>query len=240
MQPRNNRMYSPEEQEGGTEVKKEEPQQEETKQEESKQEQEEPVEQLFTIHDKQGKPNQLTEQQVLLCAQEGLEVYKKRGEEQAAKASEPKPANEELVALRQEIETFKRDKKADGEKAAILSALEEESQKYDLTKVGPKMKELLHGNTLIAITQNRGQPIAKAYASVIENMKGVLEEMNKAKETNKADNNKVLGALAGGQRTSGGVPLIDTETKFESKDVKSGKSRNALQEILKSHFEQEG
>jgi hypothetical protein len=198
-------------------------------------------ERTFAIPGKDGVVRNLTEQELLMVAQEGIDVFKKKYEENEERKKiedENRTPDEEVAKLRQEVANLKADRQADKEKTAIKQTLIEEADKYDLAKVGPKTRNLIELSALIGANQNKGQPISTAYANSVAQIKEALEEINQHNEASKSTNNKVVATIAGGQRGGGSVPTVDTSKEFTAKDVRSGKARDALAEILRGRFQE--
>lgn len=194
----------------------------------------------YAIPGMDGVVRNLTEAELLMVAQKGLQVFQEENEklktEEANK--EPLTSDQELVALREELNQVKLDREADKKNTAIKTALIEEGAKHELTKVGPRIKELLELNTLITANQNRSLSIGDAYSQTVETMQEALKEMNEHNKSNESDNNRVISAMTSG-RSGGGLSTVDASKKYTSKDVKSGASRNALQEVLNERFNKE-
>ncbi len=227
------KLYSPDNpaEAPGGEVKEVPPKEDPPKEDPPKEELVDNEPKTFNIMGKDGKNRVLTEEQLYMVAQEGIQVFADKQKVIDEEEAKPKPANEELQNLREKVAQMELDRKTDKEKLAIKQALVEEADKYTLTKVGPKTRSLIENTALLA-AHSQKLTIDKAYAHAAKQYEDALAEYAVHTEANKDANNRVKATIAGGQMGAGGIPTVESVKPATPEDVKSGKSRDAISEIL--------
>lgn len=125
---------------------------------------------------------------------------------------------EQETTVKEQRENFKRE---------LLA----QANKFDITKDNESMASSVAAE-VIARAQNSRYDLQTLYKKVVtERMEQIKKFMEIEKDKHRS-NSKVSAFLDNTVRSSGGVPQIDTEKKLTPADVKSGKSREMMTQVL--------
>ena len=183
-----------------------------------------------------GKEYDLGSQQILDLATNALHRLEQEqigsGNKKEEVKTEDMPDTERIGKLESQIKLMEQDRKTREEVNAIRSSLTTCSNKYDITKDNPKIAEKVAIISATIHAQNRSLNIEQIYAEQVKEFMEIRDSMEKSVKEKAIANSKVSAAVSGITRSEGGMPVVDTAKKWTGKDLRSGASRAALEELL--------
>lgn len=184
-----------------------------------------------------GKEYDLGSQQILDLATNALHRIEQEQMDTGKKDESKKEdmsSEERITNLESQIKVMEQDRKNKEEVNTIRTALITAGDKYDITKNNPKVAQKIAIITAAIHAQNKTLDVGQIYAEQVKEFTEMQEGMEKTSKGKINANAKVGAAVSGITRSEGGMPVIDTSKKWTGKDIKSGASKQALEDFLAS------
>jgi len=174
-----------------------------------------------------GEVINLNAEQAIQAAQYGLIRMKEAREKKPEKKDEVVVEEEdEIVSLRKELSDLKRGLKHKEDVDEVNSILYNLTQSHKETKENPKLGKKISDLTLARVNINPSLSFNKVFKQELEDYLDMIPKPKTEEETaTNAVRRSMINTIRGGS-----TPIVESEQKFTAKDVRTGKSRKALQE----------
>ena len=159
---------------------------------------------------------------------------KRESEEKPEPKEEPEDLSAEVKKLNKDLQDFKEGTRRENALVEFKAGLQIAVKSYDLFKEHGDLTDDAMLMAASLMSQNPNLSAKDAVGKYVKTQQAFMKKLEEKRKTKKSADTKIFAATHQTDTGSGGIPQIERQEPRKYKEVKSGESRRALADFLRS------